>query len=121
MENVISVSVPGEQKYAVVIHMFLSGIAATMDMDVDTMDDLHLAGDETLSFLLNDACCPQVQVQVEEMPREVAVTYTGKSTLDVPEENTVLMKEILETLTVSAQVTSSRESVQIRLVVPKAV
>lgn len=117
--------VPAERKYQVVIHMFLSGTAAAMDLDVDTMDDLQLACDECWAFLVQDAGSEDIELSVESEENRIAVTVTGILCKETSQtgETLLLMKEILEALTLSADITPSADgkAIEIRLVVPKAV
>ena len=49
----ISLRVPGEQAYALVIRTMLGGVAILKDLDMDAMDDLRTAADEACDSLLN--------------------------------------------------------------------
>ena len=49
----ISLRVPGERAYALVIRTMLGGVAILKDLDMDAMDDLRTAADEACDCLLN--------------------------------------------------------------------
>ena len=49
----ISLRVPGDRAYALVIRTMLGGVAILKDLDMDAMDDLRTAADEACDCLLN--------------------------------------------------------------------
>ena len=49
----ITLRVPGDRAYALVIRTMLGGVALLKDLDVDAMDDLRTAADEACDCLLN--------------------------------------------------------------------
>ena len=62
----ISLRVPGEMAYALVIRTALGGVAILKDLDVDQMDDLRAAADEACDCLMHqgrDVSAVQVKVK----------------------------------------------------------
>lgn len=49
----ISLRVPGDRAYALVIRTMLGGVAILKDLDMDDLDDLRIAMDEACYCLLN--------------------------------------------------------------------
>ena len=66
----ISLRVPGEMAYALVIRTALGGVAILKDLNVDQMDDLRAAADEACDCLLHQGrAVSAVQVRVQASVR----------------------------------------------------
>ena len=123
----ITLRVPGERAYALVIRTMLGGVAILKDLDVDAMDDLRTAADEACDCLLNQG------VPVRELVLSVrdgghALTVSLDAEMDEAAAapapgDTALPRAVLETLIpqVALSCTASGRIRRIDLTLPKAV
>lgn len=75
----ISLRVPGEKEYALVIRTALSGLAVLMDFDMDALDDLRMAADECLECLLSQGRkVGAVQMEAERCEDAMRLTMTAE-------------------------------------------
>lgn len=98
----ISLRVPGEMAYALVIRTALGGVAILKDLNVDQMDDLRTAADEACDCLLNQGRPVQaIQMQVTEQGSTLTVSleaeFAGCREEECPDQ-TAVSKAVLETL-----------------------
>lgn len=98
----ISLRVPGEMAYALVIRTALGGVAILKDLSVDQMDDLRTAADEACDCLLHQGrCVSAIQMQVTEGEKQLTVSleaeFTGCRQGDCANQ-TAISKAVLETL-----------------------
>ena len=122
----ISLRVPGEQSYALVIRTMLGGVAILKDLDVDAMDDLRAAADEACDCLLHQgAPVRALELSVRDAGKALAVSLeadmdegAGAFTGDAE-----MTRAVLETLIpqVALDVTAAGCIRRIDLTLPKAV
>ena len=98
----ISLRVPGDMAYALVIRTALGGVAILKDLNVDQMDDLRTAADEACDCLLNQGrTVESIQMQVSEAGADLTVSleaeFTGEATGDCSDRAAV-SQAVLETL-----------------------
>lgn len=98
----MSLRVPGEKEYALVIRTALSGLAVLMDFDMDALDDLRMAADECLECLLGQGRKVSA-VQVEAASCEDAMRLTMTAEFASPAvpgspEELEITSSVLETL-----------------------
>ena len=75
----ISLRVPGEMAYALVIRTALGGVAILKDLDVDQMDDLRAAADEACDCLLHQGrAVSAVQVKVKDGGSSLTVSLEAE-------------------------------------------
>lgn len=75
----VSLRVPGEREYALVIRTALSGLAVLMDFDMDALDDLRMAADECLECLLGQGRkVGAVQVEAKRSEEMMNLTMTAE-------------------------------------------
>jgi len=75
----ISLRVPGEREYALVIRTALSGLAMLMDFDMDALDDLRMAADESMECLLGQGRkVGAVQVEVWRSDEGMCLTLDAE-------------------------------------------
>ncbi|MCH5287354.1 MAG: hypothetical protein J1E43_08025 [Christensenellaceae bacterium] len=74
----ITLRVPGDRAYALVIRTMLGGVAILKDLDVDAMDDLRAAADEACDCLLNQGAPVQsLTLSVCDGGRELTVSLAA--------------------------------------------
>ncbi len=98
----ISLRIPGEMAYALVIRTALGGVAILKDLSVDQMDDLRAAADEACDCLLHQGC-PVGAIQMNVTDQGTTLTVSLKAEfIGTPagggEEQTAISKAVLETL-----------------------
>lgn len=98
----ISLRIPGEMAYALVIRTALGGVAILKDLSVDQMDDLRAAADEACDCLLHQGC-PVSAIQMNVTDRGAALTVSLRAEFaGVPgggrDDQTAISKAVLETL-----------------------
>lgn len=71
----ISLRIPGEMAYALVIRTALGGVAILKDLSVDQMDDLRMAADEACDCLLHQGC-PVAAIQMDVTDRGEKLTVS---------------------------------------------
>ena len=75
----ISLRVPGEMAYALVIRTALGGVAILKDLDVDQLDDLRAAADEACDCLLHQGrAVSAVQVRVRDAGNALTVSLEAE-------------------------------------------
>ena len=75
----VSLRVPGEREYALVVRTALSGLAVLMDFDMDALDDLRMAADECLECLLGQGRkVGAVQVEAKRSEEMMNLTMTAE-------------------------------------------
>lgn len=102
----ISLRVPGERAYALVVRTALGGVAVLKDLDVDALDDLRMAADEAWDCLLHQGrCVKSVQVSVHDGGSLLTVSleaeFSGETSADCADTTsnmTALSRAVLETL-----------------------
>ena len=98
----ISLRVPGEMAYALVIRTALGGVAILKDLNVDQMDDLRTAADEACDCLLHQGRpVTAINVHVTDKGEKLTVSleaeFTGCRQGDCANQ-TAISKAVLETL-----------------------
>lgn len=101
-EAEMSLRVPGDQAYALVIRTALGGVAFLKNLDVDAMDDLRTAADEACDCLLHQGRAVEaLEVGVFDGGKRLTVSlrakFTGAKRADCAED-TAVSQAILETL-----------------------
>ena len=123
----ISLRVPGERAYALVIRTMLGGVAILKDLDMDAMDDLRTAADEACDSLLNQGAPVR---SLELTVRDGGEALTVSLEADVDEEaagsaagDADVTRAVLETLIpeVALSLTGAGRVRRIDLTLPKAV
>lgn len=118
-EPEMTLRVPGEKRYLLVIRTALGGVAIINDLDADTLDDLRMATDTMCDCLLHQGRKVKhldVAVYDEEnhMKVELAACYDG------PEEKcpcqsegeTEVTRAVLQTLASEVHITRCKDVVQ---------
>ena len=121
----ITLRVPGDRAYALVIRTMLGGVALLKDLDVDAMDDLRTAADEACDCLLNQgAPVSAMELSVRDGGRELTVSLEADldDAAGRPGDADII-RAVLETLIprVGLTRTSSGLIRRIDLTLPKAV
>ena len=98
----ISLRVPGEMAYALVIRTALGGVAILKDLSVDQMDDLRTAADEACDCLLHQgrpvtAISVHVTDQGEKLTVSLEAEFSGCKEGDCADQ-TAISQTVLETL-----------------------
>ena len=123
----ISLRVPGERAYALVIRTALGGVAILMDLGVDALDDLRTAADEACDCLLHQGRpVSSVVVSVRDGGEKLTVSleaeFSGEKVDDCT-DMTAISQAVLETLVPQVELTSTPCGCiqRIDLTLPKAV
>ena len=123
----ISLRVPGEMAYALVIRTALGGVAILKDLSVDQMDDLRTAADEACDCLLHQGRPVEaIQVHVTEQEKKLTVSleaeFSGARQGDYADQ-TAISQAVLETLVpeVALQTAACGCIQRIDLTMPRAV
>lgn len=98
----ISLRVPGEMAYALVIRTALGGVAILKDLNVDQMDDLRTAADEACDCLLHQGRpVTAINVHVTDKGEKLTVSleaeFSGCKEGDCADQ-TAISQAVLETL-----------------------
>lgn len=101
----ITLSVPGEKAYALVLRLALGGVAILKDLDAGTLDDLRAASDEACDCLLHQASSARrLTLEVTDGGDQLTVSLmadlareTGGDAAQCQEE-TEISRAVLETL-----------------------
>ena len=123
----ITLRVPGERRYALVIRTMLGGVAILKDLDVDAMDDLRAAADEVCDCLLNQgAAVRALELSVRDGGRALTVSLEAEldeAALETVSVDVGMTRAVLETLIpqVSLTMTEKGRIRRIDLTLPKAV
>lgn len=106
----ISLRVPGEREYALVIRTALSGLAVLMDFDMDALDDLRMAADECLECLLGQGRkVGAVQVEANRCEDAMRLTMAAEFASPAVQGSTEEMEitaSVLETLARQVEIVS---------------
>ena len=101
----ITLRVPGEKAYALVLRLALGGVAILKDLDAGTLDDLRAASDEACDCLLHQArAAQQLTLEVTDGGERLTVSLmadlTDATNGDEAEcrEETEISRAVLETL-----------------------
>lgn len=123
----ISLRVPGEMAYALVIRTALGGVAILKDLSVDQMDDLRTAADEACDCLLHQGRpVTAIQVHVSDKGEKLTVSleaeFSGCKAGDCADQ-TAISQAVLETLVPEVELTSAACGCiqRIDLTMPRAV
>lgn len=123
----ISLRVPGEMAYALVIRTALGGVAILKDLSVDQMDDLRTAADEACDCLLHQGRAVEaIQVHVIEREKKLTVSleaeFSGCRQGDCADQ-TAISQAVLETLVPEVALTAAECGCiqRIDLTMPRAV
>ena len=124
----ISLRVPGERAYALVIRTMLGGVAILKDLDLDAMDDLRMAVDEACDSLLNQGASVR-SLELTVLDRGEALTVSLEAEVNEAETEAAaagdadMTRAVLETLIpqVSLSATDAGLIRRIDLTLPKAV
>lgn len=98
----ISLRIPGEMAYALVIRTALGGVAILKDLSVDQMDDLRAASDEACDCLLHQGCpVSAIQMNVIDQGSTLTVSLTAEFA-GIPrggsDDQAAISQAVLETL-----------------------
>lgn len=118
-EPEMTLRVPGERRYLIVIRTALGGMAIIKDLDADTLDDLRMATDTMYDCLLHQGRKVRhldVAVYDEEthMKLELSACFDGVEG-DCPcqsESETEITRAVLQTLASEVYITRCGEVVQ---------
>lgn len=121
----ITLRVPGDKAYALVIRTMLGGVALLKDLDVDAMDDLRTAADEACDCLLNQGTpVSALELSVHDGGRELTVSLEAELDDDAgtPGDPDII-RAVLETLIPRVGLTRTASGLirRIDLTLPKAV
>lgn len=122
----ISLRIPGEMAYALVIRTALGGVAILKDLSVDQMDDLRAAADEACDCLLHQGCpVSAIQMNVTDQGTAMTVSLTAEF-VGVPQggssEQAAISQAVLETLVPQVKLVAEDGCIgRIDLTMPRAV
>ena len=101
----ITLCVPGEKAYALVLRLALGGVAILKDLDAGTLDDLRVASDEACDCLLHQGRdVARMTLEVADGGEQLTVSlmadYSGDAGVvtDDCREETEISRAVLETL-----------------------
>ncbi len=100
----ISLRVPAQREYALILRLALGGVAILKDLDAGTLDDLRNASDEACDCLLHQARQAQwLELNAYDCGEKLMVAITAEfapgNTDDVCcEDETEISRAVLETL-----------------------
>ncbi len=102
---VITLRVPGDKAYALVLRLALGGVAILKDLDAGTLDDLRIAADEACDCLLHQGRgVGEIELQVADAGDQLTVSFMAEFTretagdADMCQEETEISRAVLETL-----------------------
>lgn len=122
----ISLRIPGEMAYALVIRTALGGVAILKDLSVSQMDDLRTAADEACDCLLHQGCpVSAIQMNVTDQGETLTVSLTAEFA-GVPqggdEGQAAVSQAVLETLIPQVKLVAEDGCIgRIDLTMPRAV
>ena len=98
----ITLRVPGEKAYALVLRLALGGVAILKDLDAGTLDDLRVASDEACDCLLHQGRdVKMVELSVHDADKSLTISleaeFCGEKTDDCSDA-TSISRAVLETL-----------------------
>ncbi len=123
----ISLKVPAEREYALVIRTALGGVSVLKNLDVDAMDDLRTAADEAFDCLMHQSRKARtVEMQVYDSATHLTVVFQADLDPDAAQDCpdiTEISRAVLETLVAQADLSlcSCGCVSKITLTLPKAV
>ena len=123
----ISLHVPGERAYAIVIRTMLGGVAILKDLDMDAMDDLRTAADEACDCLLNQGAPARwMELAVRDEGSSLVVSLEAdldESAASSRPGDADMTRAVLETLIpqVALGITDAGRVNRVELTLPKAV
>lgn len=106
----IRLTVPGDRAYALVIRTALGGAAILKDLDVDTMDDLRMAADESCDCLLHQGVpVENLHVTIGEDDTYLQVSIEAEMLHDGhgDADEVPVMQAVLETLAPRVHLTTT--------------
>ena len=122
----ITLRVPGERAYALVIRTMLGGVAILKDLDMDAMDDLRTAADEACDCLLNQGAPARwLELTVRDEGRSLVVSLEAdmdESVTGPAAGDADVTRAVLETLIPQVALSANRAGFirRIDLTLPKA-
>ena len=126
----MTLSVPGEKSWALVLRLALGGVAILKDLDAGTLDDLRAASDEACDCLLHQSRKAErltltVMDGGDQLTVSLGADFSCEPGMDGAdcEEETEISRAVLETLVpfVDMQVEKCGCISRIDLTLPKAV
>lgn len=106
----ITLRVPGDQAYALVIRTMLGGVALLKDLDMDAMDDLRTAADEAVDCLLHQGAEVRwVALSVRDLGQSLTVSLEADmdEPTDPADSDIAMTQAVLETLIPQVCLTST--------------
>lgn len=122
----ISLRIPGEMAYALVIRTALGGVAILKDLSVGQMDDLRAAADEACDCLLHQGCpVSAIQMNVTDQGETLTVSLSAEF-VGTPRGNSAdqasISQAVLETLVPQVKLVAEEGYIgRIDLTMPRAV
>lgn len=126
-EAEVTLRVPGDGAYALVIRAALGGVALLKDFDTGAMDDLREAASEACDSLLHQgARARTVEVRVRDEGASLMVSLEAEldgRTADGAPVDAGILRAVLETLIPRVELTVTPEGLvrRVDLTLPKAV
>lgn len=124
----ISLRVPAQREYALVLRLALGGVAILKDLDAGTLDDLRVASDEACDCLLHQTREAQwLEMHVADCGDRLRVSlsaeFSPEEAGEACEDETEISRAVLETLVpvVEMRQTPCGCVERIDLTLPKAV
>ena len=107
----ITLRVPGDQAYALVIRAMLGGVALLKDLDMDAMDDLRTAADEACDCLLHQGADVRwMELSVRDEGQALTVSLQAdmdEATASDANSDAAMTQAVLETLIPQVRLTRS--------------
>ena len=99
----ITLRVPGQQEYALVLRLALGGVAMLKDLDAGALDDLRNASDEAVDCLLHQGrevswLTLYVLDGGDRLTVRICAEFTGEGDLQAEEDDLAVSRAVLETL-----------------------
>ncbi len=100
----ITLRVPGQREYALVLRLALGGVALLKDLDAGTLDDLRSASDEAVDCLLHQGReVSFLTLMAEDLGDRLTVRLCAEYADELPpspvdEDETAISRAVLETL-----------------------
>ena len=126
----ITLRVPGNKAYALVLRLALGGVAILKDLDAGTLDDLRAASDEACDCLLHQGReATSLELTVRDGGHELTVSIAAEFSCEEGavaadcQEETEISRAVLETLAPCVQLQAEKGGCisRIDLTLPKAV
>ena len=106
----ITLRVPGDQAYALVIRTMLGGVALLKDLDMDAMDDLRTASDEAVDCLTHQGAAVRwltLSVRDQGQSLEVSLEADMDEPAAAAASDPAMTRAVLETLIPQVRLTRS--------------